>query len=47
MLLGSIYLAAELTIASAKEVMAYVDPVENVLYLILVILLAMIDGCYF
>ena len=47
MILGSIYLAAELTIASAKEVMAYVDPVENILYLILVIFLAMMADALF
>ncbi|MGE5583505.1 MAG: mechanosensitive ion channel family protein [Bacillota bacterium] len=42
LILGSIYLAAKLTIASAKEVSAYVDPVENFLYLVLVFLLAML-----
>ncbi|HBE80477.1 MAG TPA: hypothetical protein DDW65_22240 [Firmicutes bacterium] len=47
MVLGSIYLAANLTIASAKEAMAYVDPVENVLYLVLVLLLAMLVDAVF
>jgi Small-conductance mechanosensitive channel len=45
LILGSIYLAAQLTIVQAKEVQAYVDPVENLIYLILVIFIATLaDG---
>ncbi|HBF36303.1 MAG TPA: hypothetical protein DDW50_03180 [Firmicutes bacterium] len=40
LVLGSIYLAAQLTIAQAKEVQNFVKPIESVIYLILVILLA-------
>jgi MscS family membrane protein len=40
LILGSIYLAAQLTIVQAKEVQAYVNPLENLIYLILVILVA-------
>ncbi len=42
MVLGSIYLAAHLTIAQAKEVQNYVKPVEDLIYLVLVVLLAML-----
>ena len=40
LVLGSIYLAAQLTIAQAKEIQAYVNPIENLIYLLLVILIA-------
>jgi MscS family membrane protein len=47
MILGSIYLAAQLTIASAKQVKAFVEPIETLLYLILILLVAMFVDAIF
>ncbi len=40
MILGSLYLSALFTIVTAKEIKSFIDPVENILYLILVLFMA-------